>query len=92
MKEKLCFVVYSKEYSVNCLTWPFCPAIPYLDCSSVNFIPAKFNFDSPTEVQVFLCFLRYFTNFYDAGHPRDKDRLRLPRPVFAYMSCSECGI
>ena len=24
-----CFVAYSKEYSVNCLTCPFCPAFPY---------------------------------------------------------------
>ena len=29
MKEKLCFVAYLKEYSVNCLTYPFCPAFPY---------------------------------------------------------------
>ena len=30
MKEKLCFVSYIKEYSVKCLTCPFCPAIPYV--------------------------------------------------------------
>ena len=30
MKEKMCFVAYSQEYPVNCLTCPFCPAFPQL--------------------------------------------------------------
>ena len=33
----------------------------YLDWPTVNLIPFKFNFDSPIEVRVSLCFLHYFT-------------------------------
>ena len=40
----------------------------YLDWSNANFIPPKFNFDSPMKVQVFLCFLHYFTHFDTCMH------------------------